>query len=90
MMLGFVPFVHDAVPHFRVERIPVHKRVHNTLKAFRVVQWLDQLLVVANQIVVQLKSTWLLLADDNVTDLQEHACYLGVLGVEGRGTLDAT
>jgi uncharacterized Fe-S cluster-containing radical SAM superfamily enzyme len=52
------------------------------------VQWFDHLLVVSDKVVVQLKSSGFLLADDNISDLQEDSVDFRILAVESSSSFD--
>ena len=51
-------------------------------------QWFDHLLVVPDKVVVQLNSSGLLLADDNISDLQEDSVDFRILAIESSSPFD--
>ena len=81
-MLSFVPFVDNLVAEFLVEGEPVSVGVDDAFKRLWVVEGFDDLLVVADEIVVKLDPSGLLLVNHDVADVQELASDLGVLGIE--------
>lgn len=71
MVLGLVPLVDDRCFEFLVEGEAVGEGVDDAFEGLWVVLGRNHLLVVANQVVVQLESSWFLLLDHHVSDLEE-------------------
>ena len=88
-MFSFVPFVDNLVAEFLVEGEPVSVGVDDAFKWLWVVEGFDDLLVVANEIVVKLDPSGLLLVDHDVADVQKLASDFRVLGIESWRALDA-
>ena len=89
-MLCLVPLFYDLVAELSIEREAINETVDDAFEGLWVVQGFDELLVVADKVVVQLKTSRLLLADNDVADLQEHLWNLRVSCVESGRTLDAS
>jgi hypothetical protein len=78
-VLGVIPLSHYLIEQILAEWEPVSKRMDNTLKRLWVAPSFNQRLVVSHEIVVQLKSAWLLFLDDDVSYFKEHTIHFGVL-----------
>jgi len=68
-MLCLVPLFYDLVAELPIEREAIDEAVDDAFERLWVVQGFDELLVVADKVVVQLKTSRLLLADNDAADL---------------------
>jgi len=89
-MLCFVPFIDNLVTEFFVEGESVSVRMDDAFKWLCIVDGFDDLLIVADEIVIELDPSWLFLVDHDVTYRQELVSDLGVLGIESWSALDAS
>lgn len=64
--------------------------VNDGLHALWVEYWLNELIIVADQVVVQLDSSWLLLVDDNISNVKEQTANLGVVSPELSCSIDGS
>lgn len=82
MLAVFVPNPEHLVNKVLGCRVPVRIGVYDSLHALRVKDRLDGFLVIPNQVVVKLDAPWLLLVNDDISDLQELTLDLGVVRPE--------